>query len=115
MFKYFYIGTVGPLNTAAVVGLAVSTATVVSFIAGVLVGALAGILLYHCFSKHRSQSSKTDPTSHQQQQAASTPNPLQQTGPEYEEVVELRQNMAYGPTETGSEMRENEAYQPMQD
>lgn len=97
----------GPLNIAAVVGLAVSTATVVSFIGGVLAGALAGVLLYHCISKHQFQSSKTEPTFHQQQQTALTLNPLQQTGPEYEEVVELRQNMAY-------EMRASEAYQPKQ-
>ena len=96
-------------------GLAVSTATVVSFIGGVLAGSLAVVLLYHFIRKHQSQSSKTDPTSHQQQQTASALTPLQpETGPEYEEVVELRQNMAYEPIGTDIDMRANEAYHPKQ-
>ena len=99
------------LTIGATVGIAVaSTAAVVAFIAGVL----AGVLLYHYISKHRSQSTKTDPTSHQQQQKVSSSNPLQQTGPEYEEVVELRKNKAYELTKTGIEMKANEAYQSTQ-
>ena len=74
------------------VGMAVATSTVVAFIAGVV----AGVLLYHCINKHRSESSKPESSSHQQQQAA---------GPVYEEVfaisakkeIELTPNAAYGP------------------
>ena len=64
-----------------------------------LVGFLAGVITFYCISKHRfkSNSFKPDPSSHQQQQqAVSSSNPLQQTSPEYEEVVELRKNTSYG-------------------
>ena len=90
-------------------GIAVVTTAVVFFMAGVL----TGVLLYHCISKHRSQSSRSKPeaSSHQQQQ----------TGPEYEEVsatsggekVDLRRNVAYEPVQK-IEMRENIAYGPVQ-
>ena len=46
-------------------------------------------------SNDRSQSSKPESTSHQQQNVASASNPLQKIGPEYEEVVELKKNKAY--------------------
>ena len=87
--------------------IAVSTTAVVVFIAGLLVGVLGGVLLYHCVVKHQASS-------HQQKKTVSSSNPLQQTGPQYEEVMELRQNTAYEPTQTGIEMRPNEAYGPMQ-
>ena len=69
-----------------------------------VVGVLAGVLLHHCIIKYRSQSSKTEPSSHQHQQ----------TGPEYEEVpvdkkIELRESVAYGPAHS-IELRVNEAY-----
>jgi len=100
------------ITTGANVGIAVSTATVVAFIAGVL----AGVIRFYCISNHQShQTSKPETSSHQQQKAISLSNPLQQTGPVYEEVMELRQNTAYEPTQTqGIEMRANEAYTPMQ-
>ena len=47
---------------------------------------------------------------YQQQQAVSSPNPLQQANPEYEEVMELSENVAYKPVQT-IKMKENEAYQ----
>ena len=87
------------LNIGTTVGIAVVTTAVVIFIAGVL----TGVLLYHCISNHRSQSSKP----------VSVSNQLQQTGPEYEEVVELSENMAYRPTQS-IELRANEAYQHVQ-
>ena len=99
------------LTTGATVGIAVaSTAAVVAFIVGIL----AGVLLYHYISKYRSQSSKPESSSHQQQQKASFSDPLPQTGPEYEEVVKLRKNVSYELTKTGIEMKANEAYQSTQ-
>ena len=102
-------GGVEALTTGAAVGIAVVTTAVVFFMAGVLTGAL----VYHCISKHRSQSSGSKPesSSHQQQQA----------GPQYEEVsttsarekIEIRRNMAYAPVQK-IEMRETEAYGPIQ-
>jgi len=95
------------LNT---VGIAVASTAVVVFIAGVL----AGVLLYHCISKHQSQTSKQQAVlfSHQLPQSVSSSNPLPQTGPEYEEVVKLRKNASYELTKPGIEMKANEAYQP---
>ena len=95
----------GSLTTGAVVGIAFPGTAVAFFIAGVL----AGVLLYHCISKYRSRSSKS---SSKPQQPVSSINPLQQTGPEYEEVIELSESMAYKPVKTDIEMRTNEAYQP---
>ena len=76
------------------VGIAVTTATVVAFITGVL----AGILAYHYINKHQLQNAKPESSSHQQQQLA---------GPVYEEVfatsakekIELKANAAYGPVQ----------------
>ena len=99
MNKVPHAGTVDSLNTGVAVGIAVVTTAVVTFIAGVL----TGVLFYHCISNHRSQSSKP----------VSASNQLQQTGPEYEEVVELSENMAYRPTQS-IELRANEAYQHVQ-
>ena len=59
---------------------------------------------------HTFQSSKYMSSSHQQQQAVSSPNPLHQADPEYEEVIELSENMAYKPVQR-IEMKANEAYQ----
>ena len=47
---------------------------------------------------------------HQQQQAVSSPNPLQQADQEYEEVVEPSENVAYKPVQS-IKMKKNEAYQ----
>ena len=79
-------------------------------------GVLAGVLAYHCtIKKHQSESSKRNSsTFYQQQQAVSSSNPQQQTGPEYGEVIKLKQNTAYEDTQTGIEMRSNESYQPTQ-
>ena len=87
------------LSTGVALGIAVITGTI-----ALVVGVLAGVLLHHCIIKYRSQSSKADSTSHQQQQ----------TGPEYEEVpvdkkIELRENVAYGPAQS-IELKVSEAY-----
>ena len=89
--------------TAAVTG---TIALVIGFLAGVL----TGILLFYCIGKYRSQSIKPETSSHQQRQAVV---PLQRTGPEYEEVVELKENTAYGPVH-GIELKACEAYVPVQ-
>ena len=122
MFKAIYpldlpAGAKGSLSTGAAVGIAVVTTAVVIFVAGLLVGILATILVYHCISKQHSLNSKPESPSHQQQQAissASASNPLQQTSPEYEKVIKMRQNTAYEHIQTDIEMRVNEAYRPMQ-
>ena len=106
-------GAVEHSTTDPAMWIAVSTTAVVVFIAGLLVGILAGVLLYHCIIKHQARSCKPESSSHQQITASSS-NPLQQTGPQYEEVMELRQNTAYEPTQTGIEMKPNKAYGPMQ-
>ena len=99
-----------PPTNEATVGIIVATATVVAFIAG----ALAGALLFYCISKHRShQHFKPEPPFHQEQKAVSSSNPLQQTGPVYEEVIELRKNIVYESPQTDIEIRANEAYGPM--
>ena len=94
------------LSTGASVGI---TAVVIATIT-LIVGFLAGVLVYHCISKHQSQSSKPKSSSHQQQQAAV---PQQRAGPEYEEVVELKENVAYGPAQS-IELKPCEAYVPVQ-
>ena len=93
------LSTDATLSTGVAVGIAVVTGTI-----ALVVGVLAGVLLHHCFIKCRSQSSKAESPSHQQQQA----------GLEYEEVpvdkkIELRENVAYGPAQS-IELRVNEAY-----
>ena len=99
-----------PPTNEATVGIIVATATVVAFIAG----ALAGALLFYYISKHRSQQHfKPEPPFHQEQKAVSSSNPLQQTGPVHEEVIELRKNIVYESAQTGIEIRANEAYGPM--
>ena len=92
-----------PISIDAAIGIAVGVTT------ALVVGVLAGIFLYHCISKHQSQSSKPKTSTHQQQQVA---------GPEYEDVsatrverkIELRENVAYGPAQK-IELKVNEAYQ----
>ena len=81
-------------------------------IIALVVGFLAGILIYHCIINHWFMSFKPNSSSHQQQELSS--NALQQTGPEYEEVVQLRQKKPCELPETSIKMKENEAYQPMQ-
>ena len=53
---------------------------------------------------------QTDSSSHQQQQTVSSPNPLHQADPEYEEVIQLSENVAYKPVQS-IKMKANEAYQ----
>ena len=69
--------------------------TVVTGTVALIVGFLAGVLVYHCISNHRPRTSKPESSSHQQQKEVSASNPQQLTGPEYEEVVELRRNRSY--------------------
>ena len=83
---------------------------VVIFTAGVL----AGVLVYHCIIKHQSKSSKPDTSSFNEQPQAvpvSSSDPLQQTDPEYEEAIKLKQNKAYEETQIDIEMKANESYQ----
>ena len=98
---YFFppTGTAESLTIGAIVGITVVSTAVVIFIAGVL----AGVLVYHCIIKYRLQSSKPESSSHQQPQAVSSSNSLEQTGPEYAEVIKLRKNKAYELTQTGNE------------
>ena len=60
---------------------------------------IAGILLFYCMSKHPNIT-RPQSLSHQEQKTVSSSNPLQPIGPVYEEVMELRQNTAYEPTQT---------------
>ena len=94
------------ISTGTAVGI---TAVIIGTIA-LIIGVLAGGLLYHCFGKHRFQSSNPKSSSHQQQQAAV---PQHRAGPEYEEVVELKENTAYGPAQS-IELKACEAYVPVQ-
>ena len=59
---------------------------------------------------HTFQSSNSLSSSHQQQQAVSSPTPLHQADPNYEEVIELSENVAYKPVQS-IKMKANEAYQ----
>ena len=97
-------------STATSVGVTYYVISVVISTITLTVGFLAGVLVYHCISKHQSQSSKPESSSHQQQQ---TVVPQQRAGPEYEEVVELKENTAYGPVQS-IEMKACEAYMPVQ-
>ena len=96
--------------TCPAVEVAAAVTGTITLVVGVLAGVLTGGLLFYCISKHRSQSLKPETSSHQQQQAVV---PQQRTGPEYEEVVELKENMAYGPAQS-IELKACEAYVPVQ-
>ena len=109
VYFFLFAGAIVSLSCGATVGITFVTTAVVFFTAG----ALGMVLVYHRISKYRSQTYKTKSSSHQQQQAVSPSNPLQQTGPEYEEVMELSENMAYKPVQS-IELRANEAYQHVQ-
>ena len=83
-------------HTGVTINVAVGIAVVVTGTIALVVGVLAGVLVYHCISKHRSHL-KPELSSHQKQQ----------TDPEYEEVsatsgkekFELRENIAYEPVQ----------------
>ena len=104
-FSHVPVSAQTTISIDAAIGIAVGVTTVLA------VGVLAGMFLYHCISKHQSQSSKPETCTHQQQQA----------GPEYEDVsanrverkIELRENVAYGPAQK-IELQQNEAYQHVQ-
>lgn len=100
-------GAVGFLNTDIVVGITAA----VTGTSALIVGFLAGVLLFYCISNCRHQSSKLEAASHPQPESVSVCNPLQQTGPQYEEVLELGQKCV--PTHTRIEMKANEAYGPV--
>ena len=72
--------------SGAAVGIAVATSAVVFFIAGIIGGTLATIVVYHCISKQQPKSSK--------------PISQPQTLPEYEEIIQLSENRAYAPTQS---------------
>ena len=99
------------LSTATSVGVTYYVISVVISTITLTVGFLAGVVVYHCISKHQSQSSKPKSSSRQQQQ---TVVPQQRAGPEYEEVVELKENVAYGPAQQSIELKACEAYMPIQ-
>ena len=85
-------------------GVTVAGIAVVIFIAVIV----AAVVIYHCINKHRFQNCKPEPlSSRQQPQAVISSNVLQQTDPEYTEVIKLKQNKAYELTLTGIEMRAN--------
>ena len=93
------ITTVAPtiLSTAATLEIAVVVTGTIAFI----VGALAGVLLYHCIRKHRSQL-KHESSSHQQQQEDPEYEIPATSGEEIEDMayepvqrIELRGNVAY--------------------
>ena len=98
-------------STAASVGVTYYVISVVISTITLTVGFLAGVLVYHCISKHQSQSSKQESSSRQQQQ---TVIPQQRADPEYEEVVKLKKNVAYGPAQQSIELKACEAYLPIQ-
>ena len=104
------IGTVEPFT----VGVAVGITAVITGAITLVVGVLVGVLAYHCIIKYHLQNSKPESSPNSLQQTVTSSNPQQRAGPEYEEVVELKENMAYGPVHS-IEMRANEAYRPMQD
>ena len=59
------LSTDATISTGATVAV---TAVIIGTIA-LIIGALTGVLVYHCISKHRTQSSKPETSSHQQQPA----------------------------------------------
>ena len=95
-------------STCPAVEVAAAVTGTITLVIGVLAGVLTGGFLFYCISKYRFQSSK--PFSHQQQLATV---PQQRAGPEYEEVVELKENVAYGPAQS-IELKACEAYVPVQ-
>ena len=97
-------------STCPAVEVAAAVTGTIALVVGVLAGVLMGGLLFHCISKHQSQSSKPESSSHQQQQATV---PQHRVGPEYEEMVELKENVAYGPAQS-IELKACEAYVPVQ-
>ena len=92
------------------VEVAAAVTGTITLVIGVLAGVLTGGFLFYCISKNRLQSSKPKSSSHQQQQATV---PQHRAGPEYEEVVELKENVAYGPAQS-IELKACEAYVPVQ-
>ena len=83
-------------HTGVTINVAVGIAVVVTGTIAFIVGVLAGALVYHYISKHRSQLKAE--SSFQQQQ----------TDPEYEEVPDIRRKEKF-------ELRENIAYEHVQD
>ena len=102
-----HITDVAPTTLTTVATLEI--AVVVTGASAFVIGALVGILLYHCVSKHRSQLKPESSSHHQQQQA----------DPEYElpvssgAEINLRENIAYEPVQR-IELRGNVAYGPVQ-
>ena len=101
-------------TTFSTAGVTTGIAVVVTGTIAFVVGALAGVLLYHFISKHRSQH-KPVPTSQPQQQKDSGV----EADPMYEVPVtsgagtEPRENVAYEPVER-IELNKNMAYSPVQ-
>ena len=83
-------------HTGVTINVAVGIAVVVTGTIAFVVGALAGALVYHYISKHRSQLK------------AESSFQRQQTDPEYEEVPDIKEKEKF-------ELRENIAYEHVQD
>ena len=93
-FLCCFVSTVD--HTGVTINVAVGIAVVVTGTIAFVVGALAGALVYHYISKHRSQLK------------AESPFQQQLTDPEYEEVPDIRGKEKF-------ELRENIAYEHAQD
>ena len=93
-FIFWFVCTLH--HTGVTINVAVGIAVVVTGTIAFVVGALAGALVYHYISKHRSQLKAE--SSFQQQQ----------TDPEYEEVPDTKRKEKF-------ELRENIAYECVQD
>jgi len=81
-------GIIQTISIGVAAGIAVVTGTI-----AFVVGALAGVLLYHCISKFQSAQLKPESSSHQQQEE----NQYKLSAISGEEKLELRDNVAYLP------------------
>ena len=70
-------------------GIAVTVTGTITFV----IGFLAGVLLFYCISKQRSQSPRLESFSQQQQQTVPEYEEVPTTSPE--ERIELRENIVY--------------------
>ena len=101
-------------TTLSTAGVTTGIAVVVTGTIAFVVGALAGALLYHCISKHRSQH-KPVPTSQPQQQKDSgvEADPMYEVPVASGAETEPRENVVYEPVEKIG-LNKNMAYSPVQ-